>query len=481
MKRTRVGVFGLCVLFLAGLGVQRAFARLMGPTTWPVDRMLLNVGRYVEEHPEAAQAHYCLGRIHTYAFVYESARLGTAGFGYSPDDLPELLEDGRMTLDDLARLVASSQWQRGDKNAPEAQLAHLHAALLSLRRALELAPEHGAFHLTMAYALERGAHLAAEVDAELALPLHPLAPLDDATQEYHGRLVRKLGQPSEAEKAFQALSEPMTLRRVLPLLNRERATSDSLRQANVARLLARAWLDRALEHYHQAFVLTYEVDREVEVVQDYWGLTSLEAGEGYLRLCEGRPELAPEEEFLSRVQEVVDELRKKPRVGDVTPLLLTLEGCRSLEELVSPERTALFDLDGDLVDEAWPWIAPETGWLVWDPEHEGEITSGRQLFGTGSGWFFFPDGYRVLDALDDDGNGELRGAELAGIAVWFDRDSDGISDRGEVVPVAALGIVALATQATERIGASLGNPCGLELADGRVLPTYDWVLERQQP
>ena len=32
-------------------------------------------------------------------------------------------------------------------------------------------------------------------------------------------------------------------------------------------------------------------------------------------------------------------------------------------------------------------------------------------------------------------------------------------------------------EATEQPGASLGNPCGLELADGRVLPTYDWVLE----
>ena len=71
----------------------------------------------------------------------------------------------------------------------------------------------------------------------------------------------------------------------------------------------------------------------------------------------------------------------------------------------------------------------------------------------------------MLDALDDDRDGELRGAELAGISVWFDRDTDGVSDRGEVEPVEELGIVALATQPTERIGASIGNPCGLELAE----------------
>jgi hypothetical protein len=65
--------------------------------------------------------------------------------------------------------------------------------------------------------------------------------------------------------------------------------------------------------------------------------------------------------------------------------------------------------------------------------------------------------------------------------VWFDRDTDGVSDPGEVVPAPALGIVALATDATEHIGASLGNPCGVELADGRVLPTYNWVLSPSLP
>jgi hypothetical protein len=174
--------------------------------------MLLNVGRYVEEHPEAAEAHYCLGRIHSYAFVHESAQLGTAGFGLSPEDPPRLLESGQMTLDDLAQLVASSQWQRGDKNTPEAQSAHLVAGLKSLRRALELAPERGAFHLTMAYVLERGAHLAAEVDPEVAFPLYPFAQLDGVRMgckawveaeaaELHparswlGRVINSLGAP----------------------------------------------------------------------------------------------------------------------------------------------------------------------------------------------------------------------------------------------------------------------------------------------
>ena len=49
------------------------------------------------------------------------------------------------------------------------------------------------------------------------------------------------------------------------------------------------------------------------------------------------------------------------------------------------------------------------------------------------------------------------------------------------MPVEELGIVALATAASERIDRSLANPCGLELADGRVLPSYDWVLALANP
>ncbi|NOT30437.1 MAG: hypothetical protein HOP15_08320 [Planctomycetes bacterium] len=483
MKLSRVRVVGLCAFLVAAFGVRSALGILGRPTSWPIDRMLLNVGRYVEKHPEAAEAHYCLGRIHTYAFVHEIAQLAIYSFGTRMESLPEELEAGRMTLDELAQLVVGNQRWAGQvsRHVPEVQIEHLVEGLRSLRRALELAPARGAFHLTMAYALERGSHLASQVDAEQVFALEPPEELDDTSCQFYERLVRELGQPDKAEKALEALLEPTKLQRALAFLNRERASSDVRRQENVAHLLARAWLDQAIEHYRLAFVLAYEPDRSEELVHDYWGLTSLEAGEAYLRLSAGRPGLEPDEAFRARVSTAVAELRQKPFVSSVTPILLSLKGCRMLDDLIAPGDAVLFDVDGDLVEEPWPWLGSEAGWLVWDPKHTGVITSGRQLFGTASGWFFFPDGYRVLDALDDDRSGELRGAELMGIAVWFDRDSDGVSDRGEVVSVEALGIVALATEATERIGLSLGNPCGLELADGRVLPTYDWVLAPQAP
>src|SRR6185295_1903688 len=81
----------------------------------------------------------------------------------------------------------------------------------------------------------------------------------------------------------------------------------------------------------------------------------------------------------------------------------------------------------------------------------------------------------ALDALDDSRDGKLSGSELRGLAVWFDRNSNGVSDPGEVVPIELLGIESIETRAESMDGESPANQCGLVTQDGRVLPTYDWV------
>ena len=149
----------------------------------------------------------------------------------------------------------------------------------------------------------------------------------------------------------------------------------------------------------------------------------------------------------------------------------------SLEDLLAPETTVTFDLDGTGRDQAWPWVSEETAILVWDPEESGEITSGRQLFGSVSWWLFFDDGYRALDALDDNRDGELAGDELPGLAIWTDANSNGISDPGEVVPIAKTGIEAISCRQTDTELGMPANYSGLRMTDGRVLPTYDWVAE----
>ncbi len=121
-------------------------------------------------------------------------------------------------------------------------------------------------------------------------------------------------------------------------------------------------------------------------------------------------------------------------------------------------------------------IKPGTGLLVWDPLNKGQITSGRQLFGTATWWLLFPNGYAALDALDDNRDGSLSGSELRGIGVWFDKNVNGRSDPGEVQPVMDFGVQAIRTKSTGSDHGMPMNAQGIVLKDSTVVPTYDWVV-----
>jgi hypothetical protein len=95
-------------------------------------------------------------------------------------------------------------------------------------------------------------------------------------------------------------------------------------------------------------------------------------------------------------------------------------------------------------------------------------------------WIFWKDGYQALAALDDNHDGWIRGPELAGLALWFDRNQNGISDPGEVVPIEETGIEALAASSDGWDGESPMNSRGVRFKDGRVLPTWDWVATSAQ-
>lgn len=90
----------------------------------------------------------------------------------------------------------------------------------------------------------------------------------------------------------------------------------------------------------------------------------------------------------------------------------------------------------------------------------------------------FNDAYEALAALDDNHDGWLTGKELSGLALWQDRNQNGVSDPGEVVPIEATPVVGIATYATGKTGLSPLNTQGLRLRDGRELPTYDWTVHR---
>jgi tetratricopeptide (TPR) repeat protein len=166
----------------------------------------------------------------------------------------------------------------------------------------------------------------------------------------------------------------------------------------------------------------------------------------------------------------------------ITPLVVPLGFRPAAVDLEDRSAVVLFDADGSGVPKRWTWIAPDAGWLVYDPHHTGRITSGLQLFGSVTFWMFWQNGYEALAALDDDGDGMISGDELEGLAVWQDSNGNGISEMGEVRSLRELGIVALSIRFEEdathpdRIRFSSH---GVHFTDGSSRPTYDIILQQR--
>jgi hypothetical protein len=180
---------------------------------------------------------------------------------------------------------------------------------------------------------------------------------------------------------------------------------------------------------------------------------------------------------IATLKERREKLRKLPR--PVTPIAVPLRDGLAARDLEDRAASVAFDADGTGLRRNWTWITTDAAWLVHDPKQSGRITSGLQLFGSVTFWMFWETGYDVLAALDDDRDGQLRGKELDGLALWHDANGNGVSDPGEVKPLSAHGVVALSCRSErdrhhpDRIAFSQS---GVTFGDGKTRPTFDLVL-----
>lgn len=230
--------------------------------------------------------------------------------------------------------------------------------------------------------------------------------------------------------------------------------------------------------YQKAFTLSIAEDSKQKTMP-LAGLMEIVIYEAAVHLTQ----LAHEGEFQTTEVEdaknsidVIAKFEKLP-VGAITPIVFSFSPGNQLAQFLAPQRVVDFDLRGYGLREQWSWIKPTLGILVWDPLHTGKITSARQLFGSYSFQIFRATGYDALSALDDNGDGVLSGAELKGVSVWFDRNSNGVSDPGEVIPVENWNIRSISVQATGKDGIYPTNAAGIVLNDGRVYRSWDWITE----
>ncbi len=451
MKRRTLFAICLAVLSMAGLVQAIAF-----PAPWyvPFDRLIANTEAFIKDHPNDPQGYYTLARMHYFAFVNQAPFVPTRNAQSSPPDVAadwQVRAEG--LLSDLRRaqaeqIVLKAWGYDTTSDIPEEKRAEFQRAVSEKDQ--ELADQGWKPELLNTETILT--HAAAAVDNfERALDLDP----------ENGLIYLGLASLYEQYSSWGA-------------------------DANIAdqpRQLAYVTTLQTRLTYYLAYRFSIEEARRWEYLP-LWGLrtsVAYEAGVAYVRLAEKEPPIA-DTNSVARVKADLAKLEKLP-TGPITPIVFSTQEHESVLDLLAPDTHVTFDLDGTGRRAQWPWIKPNTGLLVWDPQNKGEITSGRQLFGTATWWLLFPNGYAALDALDDNRDGSLSDAELKGIGVWFDKNANGRSDPGEVQPVADFGVQAIRTRSTGSDHGMPMNAQGVVLKNGTTVPTYDWVVSpiRQTP
>jgi Ca2+-binding RTX toxin-like protein len=130
------------------------------------------------------------------------------------------------------------------------------------------------------------------------------------------------------------------------------------------------------------------------------------------------------------------------------PLMLDLDGDGL--ELKRADGSVLFDHDANAIRTGTGWIGSDDGILVRDLDGNGQIDSGRELFGIDTlkaNGSHALNGFDALAELDTnaDGNFTAMDAGWNQVQVWRDLDQDGISDAGELFSLDALGISRIGT------------------------------------
>jgi hypothetical protein len=306
-----------------------------------------------------------------------------------------------------------------------------------------------------------------------------LNPPPAESRYYVERIRRSFEKPStgSSDELLQDVRDPQgsALRDIVMTVAYEMRSKAELRDL-IRQLRAADWATQIEEQLFIAMTYALPADGKATAKPIWGGMddwVSYEAGRAFIRIVEARPSRPSDNIRLRVARETIRSFDNLPVPRAITPIVLDF-GRQTLAQIGS-RKLSPFDLDGSNRPQHWSWVSPSTGILVWDPERAGRISSGRQLFGSVTWWVFFDNGYQALDTLDDNRDGALRGAELDGLAVWFDRNENGVSDTGEVVPVAQLEIVEIATRPTGTEAQSLVNPKGFTQRDGTARATYDWI------
>jgi hypothetical protein len=132
-----------------------------------------------------------------------------------------------------------------------------------------------------------------------------------------------------------------------------------------------------------------------------------------------------------------------------SPIVISLTG---KYKMTSAENGVHFDIDADGIAErvSWTDAADGPGFLALDRNANGRIDNGAELFGDHTrltNGAIAANGFDAIADLDWNGDGLVDAADPAwqSLVLWFDRNHDGVSGAGELVPVRETEIAAIST------------------------------------
>jgi hypothetical protein len=503
MKTTLAACLAI-LIFLAAARPTHAMFSYESPQEVPVDRLITNLQAFIKENPENAPGYYSLGRVHYLAYVLKSDELRSFNVnGSTSEETGYLLKDKKITNhpptaapDGFQRLPSKNGRifvpRGGPQLPPEQLLHHAKEGVSNLRRAIELDPKAALYPLCLASLLEQSSTLSDQV-SPWAAPPQPIENLSrEEIHQIRGLLKNLISgsasQAKEAQEKLIALINQQTWEPINQLsaieLKRSDLTGNALTQAqaNLKNLWTAVRAEQTIQAFLSAHQLAWLQDQKINSLPSTGpdSILSYEAGNAYLTLIRARGIKPAEQATVDTVDSHINKLTSI-KARWVTPIIFHLDTPLPLEALTDNNRKVCFDLDGlnrqssQARPWTWSWVQPTTAILVWDPNHTGIITSGHQLFGNVTFNIFWENGYRAMDALDDNRDGFLAGSELTGLSLWHDRNSNGISDPGEVTTLQSAGIQSLRTREINSPSQVPMNPMGLQTKDHRWLPTYDWI------
>lgn len=157
-----------------------------------------------------------------------------------------------------------------------------------------------------------------------------------------------------------------------------------------------------------------------------------------------------------------------------------------------PSTITHFKLNPYSDKDTWLWRGSSAlPLLVYDPEHNGNIVSAEQLFGS---WTFggkghaslsdaptsntpWTNGFEALSQMDKNHDSKISDEELAPLGVWFDNNQNGISEKGEVISAEELGLKSLYLTIDKKESKDLIVSHGFEIEtknEKRVGALIDW-------